>query len=468
MPFPRSRSLSLDSSVAPCRIRRADAPDAHLSSSRPPTIRAQFTTTQYLREQLADASERLDLATKEATRREEAHAAERAAAAEKTEADARAAEADAKTAADALRATIEEMKRELDEVKEFRGGKQAMIDEIAGAKADLARAREEAARAANETRLANALEKSELAKEYEHKFDELKRQTSEDLETRLDDNSKRILAQNRKLADELRLHMRASAELEREKKVLFNENRKLRREVELRREMEEVYAKRFVSQKKEHDVAKDRVKALEHAVKRVTSDFDDERERIATEAWGDRSAAAEDANELRRLLHFKSKELSVIKKLAKEAVKQRGDMERFMIDSLEIVKKEIASERTRGGGGGGGGGGACDVDVHVDVVHRGVIRRERGHQGHVVGRSRTGVANVIREDDRRAEAVPRRRRRRREETAARRRGGSAGRLAVGPVAAVDRVSDFVSIRFVRVIVSRVRMYTNSPNSPGLM
>ena len=356
MPFPRSRSLSLDSSVAPCRIRRADAPDAHLSSSRPPTIRAQFTTTQYLREQLADASERLDLATKEATRREEAHAAERAAAAEKTEADARAAEADAKTAADALRATIEEMKRELDEVKEFRGGKQAMIDEIAGAKADLARAREEAARAANETRLANALEKSELAKEYEHKFDELKRQTSEDLETRLDDNSKRILAQNRKFADELRLHMRASAELEREKKVLFNENRKLRREVELRREMEEVYAKRFVSQKKEHDVAKDRVKALEHAVKRVTSDFDDERERIATEAWGDRSAAAEDANELRRLLHFKSKELSVIKKLAKEAVKQRGDMERFMIDSLEIVKKEIASERTRGGGGGGGGG----------------------------------------------------------------------------------------------------------------
>ena len=343
-----------------------------------------------------------------------------------------------------------------------------MIDEIAGAKADLARAREEAARAANETRLANALEKSELAKEYEHKFDELKRQTSEDLETRLDDNSKRILAQNRKLADELRLHMRASAELEREKKVLFNENRKLRREVELRREMEEVYAKRFVSQKKEHDVAKDRVKALEHAVKRVTSDFDDERERIATEAWGDRSAAAEDANELRRLLHFKSKELSVIKKLAKEAVKQRGDMERFMIDSLEIVKKEIASERTRGGGGGGGGGARATSTSTSTSSTAALSDGSVGHQGHVVGRSRTGVANVIREDDRRAEAVPRRRRRRREETAARRRGGSAGRLAVGPVAAVDRVSDFVSIRFVRVIVSRVRMYTNSPNSPGLM
>jgi hypothetical protein len=92
---------------------------------------------------------------------------------------------------------------------------------------------------------------TKLKKDYERKLEDMKRSAEEDIDERLDASVKRILQQNRRMAEELRLHVQETEELGREKKLLSDENRKLTREVELKREMEEQYAKRGTKQARE-------------------------------------------------------------------------------------------------------------------------------------------------------------------------------------------------------------------------
>ena len=56
-------------------------------------------------------------------------------------------------------------------------------------------------------------------KEYEQKLEELKKVSEENIDERLDASVKRILQQNRRMAEELRLHVQETDELQREKKV---------------------------------------------------------------------------------------------------------------------------------------------------------------------------------------------------------------------------------------------------------
>ena len=96
-----------------------------------------------------------------------------------------------------------------------------------------------------------------------------------------------------------------------------------------------------------------------------------EKEKLLKNAKGEAGDAASEVSGLQRLLKLRTRELANIRRLASEVVRQRGDVERFLIDSLENVKKEIVDERVRdnqttssgslpslgrGGGPGGEGG----------------------------------------------------------------------------------------------------------------
>jgi hypothetical protein len=58
---------------------------------------------------------------------------------------------------------------------------------------------------------------TKLKKDYERKLEDMKRSAEEDIDERLDASVKRILQQNRRMAEELRLHVQESEQLEREK-----------------------------------------------------------------------------------------------------------------------------------------------------------------------------------------------------------------------------------------------------------
>eukprot|EP00951_Prasinocladus_malaysianus_P039077 scaffold434307_cov46-Prasinocladus_malaysianus.AAC.1 len=73
----------------------------------------------------------------------------------------------------------------------------------------------------------------------------------EDIDERLDASVKRILQQNRRMAEELRLHIQETDELQTEMRLVDEARAKLQREVNLKTEIEEQYAKRGAKQAKD-------------------------------------------------------------------------------------------------------------------------------------------------------------------------------------------------------------------------
>lgn len=71
------------------------------------------------------------------------------------------------------------------------------------------------------------------------------------MDERLDASVKRILQQNRRMAEELRLHIQETDELQSEMRNVEEGRQKLQREVALRAEVEEQYAKRGAKQAKD-------------------------------------------------------------------------------------------------------------------------------------------------------------------------------------------------------------------------
>lgn len=51
---------------------------------------------------------------------------------------------------------------------------------------------------------------------------------------------------------------------------------------------------------------------------------------------------------LQRTVDLKTKEMNKVKKLARNILEQRTEMERFFLESLEAVKMEIAANRYSG------------------------------------------------------------------------------------------------------------------------
>ena len=89
----------------------------------------------------------------------------------------------------------------------------------------------------------------------------------------------------------------------------------------------------------------EKVETLEKSLSHVVREFETEnvtqkeKTRIANE-----SSTVEIAK-LQRIVDLKTKEMNNVKRLAKNILEQRTEMERFFLDALEQVKLEIAGNR---------------------------------------------------------------------------------------------------------------------------
>ncbi|GAQ84524.1 hypothetical protein KFL_001930030 [Klebsormidium nitens] len=187
-----------------------------------------------------------------------------------------------------------------------------------------------------------------LRKEYEQRVEELKRKFEEDVDERMDSSVKRILQTNQRMKDELQLHMEETASLQRENSALAGENKRLAREVELRAQREAEFAKRGSKQARDVKETTAKVRSLEKSLGQVVGDFEMERQRWEARRREEAAQTKVEADGLRRLVALKTKELKNIRKLAQDVIRQRGDVEHFLISSIEYVKAQIAFEKMDG------------------------------------------------------------------------------------------------------------------------
>jgi len=188
---------------------------------------------------------------------------------------------------------------------------------------------------------------TQLKKEYEQKLEELKKSAEEDIDERLDASVKRILQQNRRMASELRLHVQETDELQHSKRILEEEKKKLDRELGLKKEMEDRYAKRSAQQALEIREFKDKVNALEKSLTQVVADMERERKILNEQSANNIDEATSEKEGLKRLVKLKTQELKNIRKLAQEVLVQRSDVESFLVSSLYQVRTKVEKEHKR-------------------------------------------------------------------------------------------------------------------------
>ncbi|KAI0241902.1 Basal body-orientation factor 1 [Lamellibrachia satsuma] len=220
------------------------------------------------------------------------------------------------------------MQKELDEIKE------AMLDANREHKSTLARMEHKFFE-----------EKMRLQQEANKKIEELADRAHTEAISNLDETTRSVYKENVRLNQALVYHMQEGERLKNIKEGLDEENKTLRSE----KEMNALVIQKKVSQSQQHKQIikelQEKVETLERSLSHVVREFEmemsAERERhaIATET------ARVELAKLQRVVALKTKEMNKVKKLAKNILDQRTEMERFFLDSLAQVKEEISTNR---------------------------------------------------------------------------------------------------------------------------
>lgn len=89
----------------------------------------------------------------------------------------------------------------------------------------------------------------------------------------------------------------------------------------------------------------DKVETLEKSLSHVVREFETEHLNLKEKARIANESSTVEIAKLMRIVDLKTKEMNKVKRLAKNILDQRTEMERFFLEALEQVKMEIASNR---------------------------------------------------------------------------------------------------------------------------
>ena len=245
-----------------------------------------------------------------------------------------------------LQRQIQNLNSELNAVREFKERKnevETMMEKLKTDNKEMKRIQEEEL-AEMERKFVE--QNTKQRKDFEQRLEALKRSAEEDIDERLDATVKRILQQNRRMAEELRLHVQETDELKKAKDILEEENRELLRELEIKSEMEQEYALRGSKQQRQIKKANEKIQSLEKTISNAFGDFHTQRASAAKKSQSSINELTSENGSLKRLLKLKSQELKNIRRLAQEVLAQRSDVEAFLISSLDLVRRQIARENT--------------------------------------------------------------------------------------------------------------------------
>lgn len=89
----------------------------------------------------------------------------------------------------------------------------------------------------------------------------------------------------------------------------------------------------------------EKVATLENSLSHVVREFEAEQTTLCERSRVEMESAHVEISKLQRTVELKTKEMNKVKKLARNILEQRTEIERFFLESLEQVKKEIMANR---------------------------------------------------------------------------------------------------------------------------
>ena len=89
----------------------------------------------------------------------------------------------------------------------------------------------------------------------------------------------------------------------------------------------------------------EKVSTLEHSLSHMAREFGTEKRAIVEKYRVESEASKIELVKLQRVIELKTKEMNKVKRLAKNILDQRTELERFFLDALDQVKREIGANQ---------------------------------------------------------------------------------------------------------------------------
>ncbi|KAM4662869.1 basal body-orientation factor 1 isoform 2-T2 [Discoglossus pictus] len=237
------------------------------------------------------------------------------------------------------------LQNEFKMIKEFRRRKVELENELDEIKENLITSNQEHEKAMNSMEHHFLEEKRRLEREAEKKIIMLAERAHNEAVMKLDKAGRSVFKENVRLKEALSYHMNEVEEIKKANEQLMNEKVQLLQEKETNELLVQGKIDESVQKKAQIQELQQNIKRLESALERMTLEAEREAQRRQQETQVQEQSVTVELQKLQKILEIKEREINRVKKMARNILEQRTEVECFFLEALGQVKQEIIASR---------------------------------------------------------------------------------------------------------------------------
>ncbi|XP_037359764.1 basal body-orientation factor 1 [Talpa occidentalis] len=190
-------------------------------------------------------------------------------------------------------------------------------------------------------------EKHRLEQEAEKKIIMLAERAHNEAIAQLNSAGRTVFKENMYLQKALTSHLKEAEALQKNTQKLRESQTFLLQQKEINDLLVKEKIMQLMQQRSQIQILQKKVLSLETALSCMTREFETEVLKLQQKALIENQAGRVEIDNLQQLLHMKDREMNRVKKLAKNILDERTEVERFFLDALHEVKQQILFNRKR-------------------------------------------------------------------------------------------------------------------------
>ncbi|XP_023367255.1 basal body-orientation factor 1 [Otolemur garnettii] len=188
-------------------------------------------------------------------------------------------------------------------------------------------------------------EKHRLEREAEKKIIMLAERAHHEAIVQLNNAGRNVFKENVYLQKALAYHLKEADALQKSSQKLKESHNVLLHQKEINDLLVKEKIVQLTQQRTQIQILQKKVVSLETALNCMTREFEAEIVKLQQQAVTENQAGQVEINKLQQLLQMKDRETNRVKKLAKNILDERTEVERFFLDALHQVKQQILFSR---------------------------------------------------------------------------------------------------------------------------
>jgi len=238
------------------------------------------------------------------------------------------------------------LQKELRSVKEFRKNKANITEELKTLTEQLEN--QKLANEENKQKMEQKffVEKNKMEREASHKIGQYAERAQKEAIAAMDETTRKVFRDNVQMSEVMTHHIERKDELEKQNTKLIELLRRTKQECEINEiTVREKILESRRSKDKIHQL-EEKLSELEHQLKTEKSDFKEQRALVLSNAVQKGSHDRLEIARLSKTLMIREQEMRKLKLLARKVADERTQMQKFFIDALNQVGREIKEART--------------------------------------------------------------------------------------------------------------------------